>query len=142
MWETIKKWTTQLKASPFVLALGIAGIALLLVGSFGGGCDRETANETQAATPEEYRAEMTREAEALCRRVKGAGDTYIMLTFETGESSTYSGSHQTSTTPPRVLGVAVVSEGARSDTVRAELTELLCALFHIGANRVHVSPAK
>ncbi len=118
-------------------ALGILGLVLCLVGSglFG-------ANTAQEATPttQDLRHTMEEEARRLCEQVEGAGDCVVRITFERGESYTYSGNHLTSTTPPTVLGVAVVAEGGDSDRVRRELTELLCALYHIGANRVHISP--
>ncbi len=128
------------RAKPFIFAVGVLGLLLLLIGSFTGNC-QGVENSGEEIT-EDYRITLTREAETLCRQVKGAGEVHIMLTLESGEANTYSGSHVTSTTPPRVLGVAVVAEGAGSDAVRAELTELLSALFRVGANRIHISPAK
>ena len=65
-----------------------------------------------------------------------------MITFERGEERTYKGSQIIETKPPRVLGVSVLCEGGASDRVRAEITEMLCALFDIGANRVSVLPLK
>ncbi len=142
MKEKLKKIKTLLRGRGLLVCAGVLGLVLLLAGSFGSGCNTEMSGVQEETSLDAYRAALTKEAEALCRRVTGAGDTYIMLTLESGESMTYSGSHVTSVTPPRVLGVAVVSEGARSDTVRAELTELLGALFHVGAHRIHISPAK
>ncbi len=140
MQEKLKGITKHLRAKPVILVLGILGLVLLLIGSLGEGCREKTVTSTEET--QDYRLILAREAEELCRRVKGAGEVHIVLTLESGEASTYSGSHITSTTPPRVLGVAVVAEGAKSDAVRAELTELLSALFHVGANRIHISPAK
>ncbi len=136
--QSRKAWIKKIGAKPVILTLGLLGLVLLLAGSFGDGCTKRSEGEAPA---EEYRQVLAREAEALCRQVKGAGEVHIMLTLESGEANTYSGSHVTSTTPPRVLGVAVVADGASSDTVRAELTSLLCALFRVGANRVHISPS-
>ncbi len=140
MYEKLKGALTRVQAKPLLLVIGVLGLVLLLIGSVGDGCMTKAEDTTE--TVADYRQTLAREAEELCRQVKGAGEVHIMLTLESGEANTYSGSHLTSTTPPRVLGVAVVAEGAASDTVRAELTELLCALFRVGANRVHISPAK
>ncbi len=141
MRDQIKAVLGRIGMKPLLLAAGLIGIVLLLIGSFGDGCTA-TADETSGEGDlEEYRETLTREAETICRRVEGAGEVHIMLTLETGEVYTYTGSHMTSSSPPRVLGVAVVAEGAGSDTVRAELTRLLSALFHVGANRIHISPA-
>ncbi len=130
-------------AKPLLLLLGVLGLVLLLVGSVGEGCEgREPTTPSEDSSPDAYRIALAEEAEMLCREVAGVGEVQIMLTLESGESNTYSGSHVTSTTPPRILGVAVVAEGGNSDMVKQELTELLSALFHVGANRIHISPAK
>ena len=126
-----------------LLLAGIAGISLVLLGS----CEGTKATESSAfdgSSPSilDYADQMEAEAEALCRRVRGVGDVKVSITLEEGERYTYSGSHLTSSVFPSVRGVAVVCEGGGRDGVRQEITELLCALYHIGANRVHVSPMK
>ncbi len=140
MWKKLTHKIKHLGVKPVLLGVGVLGLVLLLFGSLGDGCNKKESTTESVTSHEQYRETLTREAEALCRRVKGAGEVYIVLTLETGEEHTYAGSHLSSTTPPLVGGVAVVASGAGSDAVRAELTELLCALFHIGANRVHISP--
>ncbi len=128
-----------------LLLAGVLGLVLLVLGacrsqSLKNSGKQETDNGVSVA--ERYRAQLESEAEELCRRVKGVGDVKVAVTLEVGESYTYSGSHVTSTIPPRVCGVAVVCDGGASDTVKRELTELFTALYHIGANRVHISPMK
>lgn len=143
MWQQIKEKLSSLrpamkKPSSWLLpALAVLGLVLCLAGSglFGGNATPEATADTQ-----DLRHTMEEEARRLCEMVEGAGDCVVRITFESGESYTYSGTHLTSTTPPTVLGVAVVAEGGNSDRVRRELTELLCALYHVGANRVHISP--
>lgn len=126
-----------------LLLSGVAGICLLLLGSCEGLSDAQsTINNGSSLTVLTYAEAMAEEAEALCARVGGVGDVEVVIVLEEGERYTYSGSHITSSTFPAVRGVAVVCEGGERDSVRAELTRLLCALYDIGANRVHVSPMK
>ena len=113
---------------------------LLFLGSY----EKEEKQVTgvEEATYETYRLTMQTEAEEMCRQVKGVGRVQVCITLSQGEVVTYSGTKVTSTSPPKVNGIAVVCEGGGSDKVKQEVTELLSALFHIGANRIHVSPMK
>ena len=94
--------------------------------------------ESGEMTLDEYRASLEEQLCELCRSVEGVGKCRVFITLERGEQNSYKGSQLMETKPPRVLGVTVVCRGADSDYVRSELTEMLCALFDIGANRVAV----
>ncbi len=142
MWKQMKEIVASTRARPVLFIAGVLGIVLLLCGSIGEGCSMSQKGESiTSVSYEQYRTALTKEAEGLCRRIKGAGEVHLVLTLEVGETNVYSGGHLSSTAPPRVLGVAAVADGAGSDTVRAEITNLLCALFRIGANRVYVAPS-
>ena len=69
---------------------------------------------------------------ALCERVKGAGDCYVMVGYSS-EGSRYS-----SSSTRRVESVTVICEGADSITVKQQLTEIITSLYGIGANRVTI----
>ena len=69
---------------------------------------------------------------ALCERVKGAGDCYVMVGYST-EGSRYS-----STVTRRVESVTVICDGADKASVRQQLTDIITSLYGIGANRVTV----
>ena len=136
MWD---KWKDLLRSRWSLLLVGILGIALLLGGSLFGGDDK-TAAQTQAQSFESFRIREEDRLATLCAQVRGVGAVRVAIEFEEGPSETYSSGHLTSSTCPTVRGVAVVCQGGNSDTVRKELTDLICALYDIPPNHVHISP--
>ena len=90
----------------------------------------------------EYKEELEKRLEKLCSEVDGVGRCTVMVTFSRGEENTYKGSRLVESKPPEVLGVTVVCDGGESAAVKARLSQMLCALFDIGANRVAVLPSK
>ena len=143
----IFRYLKNMKGKGTVLVLGLLGLGLLLLGGL---FPTATASDTEVDA-EAYRAALTEEVTALCRRVSGAGDCTVLLTLEAGESRRYaegaSGGVLTSggegvlveCRPPRVLGVAVVCRGGGDPAVREEITALLSAALGVGAHRVRVS---
>lgn len=119
----------------WVLILSSIGIMLLSFSAFGGAGSGEASAEM---TLEEYKKEMESELEKLCASIEGVGKCRVTVTFLRGRENTYKGSNLIESKPPKVLGVSIVCRGADSDTVRAELTELFCALFDIRSNRISV----
>ena len=109
--------------------------ALLLILFSAKGSDTSTQ---EALTLSEYKAELEKELSELCSRVDGVGKCYVTVSFLRGEQVIYKGSKPSEVKPPEVLGVTVVCKGAESDLVKASLTDMMCALFGIGANRVAV----
>ena len=101
-----------------------------------------SANSTEQGSLSEYKEELEERLEKLCSEVDGVGRCTVMVTFLRGEENTYKGSQLTESKPPRVLGVTVVCDGGDSTAVRARISQMLCALFDIGANRVAVLPSK
>lgn len=116
-----------------LVSLGLMLVALSSVSS---------PNESEPAGLSEYKEELEKRLEKLCSEVDGVGRCSVMVTFSRGEENTYKGSQLTESKPPRVLGVTVVCDGGESAAVRARLSQMLCALFDIGANRVAVLPSK
>lgn len=115
----------------FLLALGLILIILPLVFSNGEG-------EKSQETLEGYKAALEAELSELCSDVYGVGKCKVSVSFERGETKTYKGSNVVETKPPKVLGITIVCKGADSDRVRAQLTEMMCALFELGSNRVAI----
>ena len=116
-----------------MVSLGLMLVALSSVG--------------QEATPEgttlsEYKEDLEKRLCKLCSEVDGVGKCTVMVTFSRGEENTYKGNQLTESKPPRVLGVTVVCDGGDRSDVRARLSQMLCALFDIGSNRVAVLPSK
>ena len=119
-----------------ILILASLGLMLVAISSIGS----DGAVESEGLS--EYKQELERSLEKLCSEVDGVGRCSVMVTFSRGEENTYKGSQLTESKPPRVLGVTVVCDGGDSATVKARLSQMLCALFDIGANRVAVLPSK
>ena len=91
----------------------ILGLVLILIGSFDAEEKKTTLSE------EEKIAE-------ICSMMEGVGKCKAMIT--------YSGSER----EKEVFAVLLLCEGAESTNVRAELTEAICAIYGIGANRVEI----
>ena len=98
----------------------------------------QTGEGAREMTLDEYRAELEEEVAAMCSAVDGVGKCKVFITFERGEQTTYKGSALLEVKPPKVLGVTVVCRGAESSRVRSDLTNMLSALFDIGANRIAI----
>ncbi len=101
--------------------------------------------------------ELEMRLEELCSKVDGVGACSVMITADTVSEKLYAQNSQIGSEYSKseyvtvsgglipvgertmtVRGVAVVCTGGDSDRVKLELTELICALFHIGADRVSV----
>ena len=136
----LEKIKCALKGRVGLIAACIAvAVGLLLVFSSSLAEEPETTSEEDLS---EYGRALEADVADMCSRIAGVGEARVMITFERGEERTYKGSQIIETKPPRVLGVSVLCEGGGGDRVRAEVTEMLCALFDIGANRVSVLPLK
>ena len=116
------------------LLLALIGVLLIVCPTA-----KDKGSDTELS---EYKRELESELEDVLSRVEGVGRCCVTLTFAEGESAEYKGSKIISTSPPRVMGVSVVCEGGGSAGVSERISELLCALFDIGANRVSVLKMK
>ena len=116
-----------------LVSLGLMLVALSSLGS-------SEAEDSSGLS--EYKEELEKRLEKLCSEVDGVGRCTVMVTFSRGEENTYKGSRLVESKPPEVLGVTVVCDGGESAAVKARLSQMLCALFDIGANRVAVLPSK
>ena len=123
------------KHLPKILFLLFIGLVLIVISGRVGSTPAEDSKEL---TLEEYKVQLEKEVAKLCSDVDGVGKCRVFITFERGEQNTYKGSLLIESKPPKVLGVTVICEGAEYDSVRRELSEMLRALFDIGANRVAV----
>ena len=135
----VDKLTTLLKGKrkiAFFLILISLGLMLVALSSVG------SDSSAKAEPLSEYKEELEERLEKLCSEVDGVGKCRVMVTFSRGEENTYKGTQLIESKPPRVLGVTVVCDGGDNATVRAHLSQMICALFDIGANRVAVLPSK
>ncbi len=123
----------QDKKRIFILAIGVIGLILVMLSSF------ESDNtQSENSTLSEYESKLEDELSKMCSSIKGVGKCSVKVTFEEGERTEYRGSNVSASYPPKVLGIAVICDGADKDNVRADITECLTALFDIGANRISV----
>ena len=127
-------FTAFLKTHWRAVLLASLGVVLILFSILPRG-HSATAEEL---TLEKYGEALEERVGAMCSSVEGVGRCKVFITFERGEQSSYKGSTLIEEKPPKVLGVVVACRGADSDSVRADLTEMLCALFGIGANRIAI----
>lgn len=124
------------KKITLILILAALGLMLVALSSVG------TSEVAESGELAEYKEELEKRLEKLCSEVDGVGKCTVMVTFSRGEENTYKGSQLTESKPPRVLGVTVVCDGGDNSLVKARISQMLCALFDIGANRVAVLPSK
>lgn len=119
-----------------ILLAALFGLILMLFGSGG-----DSGGSDESATLSEYKSSLEEELSELCSSIDGAGKCRVTVSFSEGESVSYHGSNVSSTTPPKVLGVTVVSEGGDKIEVKRAISECMTALFDIGSNRVCVLKA-
>lgn len=132
----------------------ILGVLLMLFGHF----DKDDS----VAEDERYSTDaLEKKVETLCEGVAGVGRVRVMITVDTVSEKLYAKNSQHSAELSRteyvtttgglmptgeramtVRGVAVVCGGGDDMEVRLKLTELICALFDIGADCVSVVGGK
>lgn len=108
------------KVLPIVIA--ILGVVLLSVAGSSGG-----SNEVSEDT-------LTRQVREFLEDIDGVGECRVMISYEYKESGYFSSDEE-----GRVKAVAVACRGAKKVEIRKKITDLLCTLFDIGANRVNIS---
>lgn len=151
------------RASIYAILGAAAGLLLLLWGSFGG-VRSESASLSDTAEIEAYCAYLESQAVKLCESVMGVSNVTVTLTLEGGFEQIYAtdrtvtGNTQSlehvklgsgsgaqlcavSVSAPKVVGIGVTCRGGGNERVRAELTELLCAAFGVGANKIYITEA-
>ena len=92
----------------FIAAALILGIILMISGR---GEGFQTGDRTEARL------------KSLCDDVRGVSDVYVMVTYDRDD---------------KVIGVAVVCSGGDNAEIRLKLTNMICALFGIGADSVSI----
>ena len=121
-----------------IIVIALLG-ALLMLLSLG---DKGEEEVKDCESLSEYKERLEEELSEICSSVSGAGRCKVSVSFSEGERAEYRGTNKISSTPPRILGITVLSEGAERSEVRSALTECMTALFDIGSNRVAVLKMK
>ncbi len=153
------------KRIKIAVLIGVCGMALIFLSS----SFTTTKNEvkkSEAVDYTEYTKSLENELEGLLSSIEGAGKCRVMITLEGGAESVYAEDSEIKTEEksnssknefvlidggdseeallvreklPRVQGVTVVCSGGDNTYVKEKITEAVCALFNISANRVSVS---
>ena len=131
----IKAFARKNKKTLSVILLLIVGIFLLIFSSSG---FSEKSTERSVDTLAEYKRSLENELAEMCSSVRGVGKCRVSVSFERGEERLYKGSNLIESKPPKVMGVTVVCKGGDSDAVKAEVVDMMSALFGIGSNRIAV----
>ena len=132
---SVKSYVEKNKKSVFIIVIFVLGILLLVFSSSHFSEENVTVENEDLNS---YKERLEAELSEVCSSVKGVGRCKVTVTFERGEERVYKGSSLIESRPPKVLGVTVVCKGADSDSVRAEIVDMMSALFDIGANRIAV----
>ena len=127
----VKQMLAEKRGRIYILLFAL-GIGLLLVSFF-----FPSAEKNSDSVPlDEYKLKLEGQLSEICSQVEGAGKCRVMVSFSEGESKEYKGGALISSKPPRIEGVTVLCKGADKASVRAELCELVSALYGIGSNRI------
>lgn len=156
-------WEDERRRVDLLVAMGVAGLALLALSSF---LPQEKQEKPQASeaipSSADYTAQLESRLEALISQVDGAGRTKVMVTAAAGEETVYAidvseesgGGRQEqhvllgsggasalveTTKTPQILGVAVVCEGGDNSAVQLTVTQLVQALTDVGASHITVT---
>lgn len=141
----------------------IVGIALILFGGGLGKSGTASAGNDPDAKEEiaEYQTYLENRVRLLCESSGGVSDVTVIVTLAGGFSSVYATEEKngnetyvilgsgSSESPlllcqeaPEIAGIGVVCRGGGNGNNQKELTELICAAFHIPSNRVRVTEKK
>ncbi len=154
--NTILKYIKNLKGKWAICLLAAVGILLLLLGGGMSGTNECEASSEKEYTEESerYRIELEEKISQICRRVSRDESPTVIVTLECGEEYVYAkrsdGSYIVSSGEgillcrkmPRVCGVAIVCRNGDEPSVQTCITELVCSLLGVGANRVCVSATR
>ena len=135
----LKEYVKADKKRAFILIALAVGVLLILLSL--SGTDKKDSSSSEG-TLAEYKAELEKELSELCSSIEGAGKCTVTVSFAEGVKTEYKGNNKISETPPRVLGITVVSDGGANAEVKSAITECMTALFDIRSNRVAVLQKK
>lgn len=152
------------KARLWLILIGAAvGVALILFGGSTKQAKEEPADTVYSPAEDElvlYQNYLEERVKSLCESVEGVSGVTAVVTLAGGFESVYatefldgneeyvilgSGANATalflSREAPQIAGIGIVCLGGNNASIRAELTSLVCATFHISSNRVYITEA-
>ena len=151
----------KIKGFWFIVLAALAGVILILIGTFGNNSADIEPVPTSAEVTVDSTDELETKLETLIGQIDGVSGVSVMVTFDSGNEYVYARDSDdtgkvfnyviidksTSTeTPvlvkeiqPKIRGIAVVCSGGENPSVQAKIISLLSALFNVSSNRVYVT---
>ena len=86
--EQIKKYLEKLKNPRVLVIIGVIGIALIFLSSFGTSKDQAPKN-TEVFSVEEYKAELEKDIEKLVKSISGSRKVTVVITLESSINFQY-----------------------------------------------------
>lgn len=90
--EFIEKFTKLFSSDNYrkiIVALGIAGVALIFLSSFLKSEPAKAPDISKIQSNEEYTAKLEQDIREMVSNIKGAGDTKVLITLENGMENVY-----------------------------------------------------
>lgn len=160
----MKKYDNKSLALIFAILGAAVGILLFLWGSLGSQSREEDISLSDTDEISAYCAYLERQAVRLCESVEGVSGVTVAITLEGGFEQIYAADRTTtansqslehvklgsgssaalcavSVSTPSVAGIGVTCIGGGNESVRAELTSLLCAAFGVRSNKIYITEA-
>ena len=161
--EAVKNLKKDKKVFSAVI-IGLLGMVLILFSDFSGSESKNTGCEenTQIYSSEQLEGQLER----FVGRIEGAGQTKVMITFESSQEKIYaknskevlmqdyseyskeyilvdSGNEESGlveyTVYPKIRGVAVICTGADNPIVKQRIITSISALFSLSTNKISVA---
>lgn len=175
--EALKKFVDKLKADKrlaIIVIIGAIGIVLLTLSELiptdkKSEKNDETETGTQTSSYDDYEERTEKRLTELVSSIKGAGNTKVMITLDSGDENIYAAEEKREDSDtdcssektyviikqdgndgglllkvvePEIRGVAVVCEGADSAEVRQEIIRTVTAVLGVSSNRVNIAKMK
>ena len=138
MFEKLRAFLGKKETKRLLPLLLIGVLLLVFAGRLSGGAG--AAEESEESPLAAYEDRVCEEIAGLCGAVRGVGECRVTVRLSGELKRSYSGGKIVYEKTPEIVGIGVVCEGGGSAEVRSALTELLCALYGVGSNRVGVEP--
>lgn len=137
-----KRFSLNDKAIRIIIALGVAGIALIFLSSLWDGGEKEEKESLQSSvSAEAYGEELEEELKTIVSKVSGVGRCEILLTMENSVEYVYlsNGDTKTKSIEPKVRGVAVVCDGGDDPVTKEKILDVVTKALDIPSSRVSVT---
>lgn len=137
------KFPVKEKALRIIIALGIAGIALIFLSSLWDGGEKSGSGDSfqSSQSAEDYGENLEKELTEIVSKISGVGRCEILLTMENSVEYVYlsNGDTKTKSIEPTVRGVAVVCDGGENPVTKEKVIDVVTKALNISSSRVSVT---